>query len=36
VPFRVVAGDPEPAPWNVAAGTAVPASVVRLVERVGR
>ena len=36
VPFRVVAGEPEPAPWNVAAGTAVPASVVRLVERVGR
>ena len=29
VPFRVVAGEPEPAPWNVAAGTAVPASVVR-------
>ena len=36
VPFRVVAGEPEPAPWNAAAGTAVPASVVRLVERVGR
>ena len=25
VPFRVVAGDPEPAPWSVEAGTPVPA-----------
>ena len=36
VPFRTVAGDPEPAPWSVAAGTPVPASVTALVERVGR
>lgn len=36
VPFRVVAGDPEPAPWSVAAGTPVPPSVAALVERVGR
>ena len=27
VPFRVVAGEPEPAPWTVEAGTPVPASV---------
>lgn len=36
VPFRVVAGDPEPSPWSAAAGTPVPASVSALVERVGR
>jgi uncharacterized protein len=36
VPFRVVAGDPEPAPWCADAGTAVPASVTALIERVGR
>ena len=36
VPFRVVAGEPEPAPWCADAGTAVPASVTALVERVGR
>ena len=33
VPFRVVAGDPEPAPWSVEAGTPVPASVTTLVKR---
>jgi nitroimidazol reductase NimA-like FMN-containing flavoprotein (pyridoxamine 5'-phosphate oxidase superfamily) len=33
VPFRVVAGDPEPAPWSVEAGTPVPASVTNLVKR---
>jgi uncharacterized protein len=36
IPFRVVAGEPQPAPWSAAAGTAVPASVTALVERVGR
>ena len=36
VPFRVVAGDPEPAPWSAAAGTPLPASVTALVARVGR
>ena len=33
VPFRLVAGDPEPAPWSVEAGTPVPASVTDLVQR---
>ncbi len=36
VPFRTVAGAPEPAPWTVTAGTPVPASVTALVERWGR
>lgn len=36
VPLRVVAGDPEPAPWSVEAATPVPASVSAFVERVGR
>lgn len=36
VPLRVVAGEPEPAPWSVEAGTPVPASVTAFVERVGR
>ncbi|GAA4395830.1 hypothetical protein GCM10023153_18200 [Ornithinibacter aureus] len=36
VPLRVVAGDPEPAPWSVEAATPVPASVTAFVERVGR
>jgi len=33
VPFRVVAGEPEPAPWSVEANTPVPASVTSLVQR---
>ena len=33
VPFRVVAGAPEPSPWSVEAGTPVPASVTALVGR---
>ena len=33
VPFRVVAGAPEPSPWSAEAGTPVPASVTALVER---
>ena len=33
VPFRVVAGAPEPSPWSVEACTPVPASVTALVER---
>jgi nitroimidazol reductase NimA-like FMN-containing flavoprotein (pyridoxamine 5'-phosphate oxidase superfamily) len=33
VPFRTVAGAPEPAPWSAAAGTEVPASVRALVDR---
>ena len=33
VPFRVVAGAPEPSPWSAQAGTPVPASVTSLVER---
>ena len=36
VPLRVVAGEPEPAPWSVEAGTPVPASVTAFAERVGR
>ena len=36
VPLRVVAGEPEPAPWSVEAGTRVPASVTAFAERVGR
>lgn len=36
VPFRIVAGDPQPAPWSLAAGTPVPASVTALIERIGR
>jgi hypothetical protein len=35
VPFRVVAGTPEPAPWTEAAGTPLPASVAGLADRVG-
>ncbi len=33
VPFRVVAGAPEPSSWSAEAGTPVPASVVSLVQR---
>ena len=33
VPFRVVAGAPEPSAWSAEAGTPVPASVTALVER---
>jgi len=33
VPFRVVAGAPEPSPWSAEAGTPVPASVTAFVQR---